>query len=230
MNSQPSKPNDAIIVYCDELCKSSICNSQELNLLNRDIDGLEANITIEFNKFVRNPENLSPRILDLLRIAAYVYCADRLINRGERDSLNNTAWSRAFEFHIPVSDIAFWSDGKVSTKMSEALAFMTGDRRFNFSFTKASLSPVNTDNQQLSLFSTEYLGQFKGSMIIMIENYVLLVIRQIIVPSEHKMLLQNIYEINIPTEPFNMALNAIIRRPLQAEKKLSGRGCFCFRR
>ncbi|TEB17504.1 7-cyano-7-deazaguanine synthase [Pelotomaculum sp. FP] len=157
MNSQPSKPNEAIIVYCDELCKSSICNSQELNLLNRDIDGLEANITIEFNKFVRNPENLSPRILDLLRIAAYVYCADRLINRGERDSLNNTAWSRAFEFHIPVSDIAFWSDGKVSTKMGEALAFMTGDRRFNFSFTKASLSPVNTDNQQLSLFSTEYI-------------------------------------------------------------------------
>lgn len=157
MNSQPSKSIDVTTVYCDELCKSDVCNSQELNLLNRDVNGLKANITIEFNKFVHNPESLSLRILDLLRIAAYTYCADRLVDRGERDSLSNSAWARSFDFHIPVSDIDFWSDTKVSSKMSEALAFMTGDRNFKFTFSKASLNPVNSDNQQLSLFSMEYI-------------------------------------------------------------------------
>ncbi len=157
MNSQSSESLIPIAVYCDELCKSNQCSTKELNLLNRDINGLEANITVGFSKFVRNPESLSPRILDLLRIAAYVYCADRLVYRGDRDSLSNTAWARSFDFHIPVSDIAFWSDNKVAAKMGEALAFMTGDRQFRFSFKQAKISPVETSNQQMSLFTTEYV-------------------------------------------------------------------------
>ena len=156
MNGQPSKSIDFTTVYCDELCESDVCKSKSLNLLYRDINCLKANITIAFNKFVHNSQSLSVRILDLLRIAAYVYCADRLVFRGERDSLNNSAWSRSFDFHIPVSDVDFWSDGKVSSKMSEALEFMTGDRNFIFNFSKASLNPVTYDTQ-LSLFSTEYV-------------------------------------------------------------------------
>jgi len=71
-------------VFCGELCRSVECTSTELNLLNRNINGLEANITIGYEKFVKDPENLPPRILDFLQIAAHIFCADRLIYRGGR--------------------------------------------------------------------------------------------------------------------------------------------------
>jgi len=153
---QPSQPLVVIPVYCAELCDSNLCNSSAINLLNRDIKDITANITVGFGKFVRNPENLPTRILDLLQIAAYVYCADRLVNRGERTSINNSAWARSFEFHIPVFDIDFWSNSKVSTKMGEVLKFMTGDRQYKFSFEKATISPIEDEAVQLSLFSNEY--------------------------------------------------------------------------
>jgi hypothetical protein len=121
-------------VFCGELCHSVRCTSTELNLLNRDINGLEANITIRYEKFVRDPENLPPRVLDLLQIAAYVFCSDRLIFRGDRKSISNKAWGRSFEFHIPVLDYSFWDNQVLKTALSEALVFMTGDRKYNFIF------------------------------------------------------------------------------------------------
>ena len=156
MKLKPSQPPVVIPVYCGELCNSNLCNSSMINLLNRDIEDIVANITVGFGNFIHNPENLPPRILDLLQIAAYVYCADRLVNRGERSSVNNSAWARSFEFHIPVFDIDFWSNDKVSMKMGEALKFMTGDRRYQFSFEAAMVSPIEDKVVQLSLFSNEY--------------------------------------------------------------------------
>jgi len=50
-------------VFCGELCRSNECTSTELNLLNRDINGLEANITIGYAKFVKEPENLPASVL-----------------------------------------------------------------------------------------------------------------------------------------------------------------------
>ena len=87
MISQPQRPPEIIEVYCGELCNTNQCNSKVLNLLNRNFDNIEPNITIAFDKFIRNPENLPSRILDLLHIASYVYCADRMVFRGKRDSL-----------------------------------------------------------------------------------------------------------------------------------------------
>ena len=156
MISHPTKVPEIVEVYCGELCKTNQCNSKELNLLNRNIDDVEANITIAFDKFISNPENLPPRILDLLYIAAYVYCADRMVFRGERDSLDNNAWARSFNFHISVADYSFWSTPKVQAKMSETLAFMTGDRRFKFDFVQATTNMLNLSNKQMSLFNKEY--------------------------------------------------------------------------
>lgn len=154
MKLQPSQAPTVIPVYCGELCDSNECNSSNIHLLNRDIKDISANITVGFEKFLRNPEILPPRILDLLQIAAYVYCADRLVNRGERTSVNNSSWARSFEFHIPVFDIDFWLNSKASIKMAEALTFMTGDRRYQFSFKKATIGPI--ESVQLSLFADEY--------------------------------------------------------------------------
>ena len=144
-----------VTVYCGELCKSNECNATTLNLLNRPLNGIEANITIRYEKFVIDPESLSPRILDLLQLAAHIFCADRLINRGERKSVNNESWARTIEFHMPVIDIEFWSDAALQTALSECLQFMTGDRKYSFVFTKANLSPLEPQARQLSLFTDE---------------------------------------------------------------------------
>jgi len=81
-----------VTVFCGELCKSNECNATTLNLLNRSLNDIAANITIGYEKFVNDPESLSPRILDLLQLAAHIFCADRLINRGDRESVNNESF------------------------------------------------------------------------------------------------------------------------------------------
>jgi len=150
-------------VFCGELCRSIECTSTELNLLNRDINGLEANIKIGYAKFVKEPENLPPRILDLLQIAAHVFCADRLIYRGGRDSISNKAWGRSFEFHIPVLDYDFWNNQTLQKALSDALVFMTGDRKYNFVFEKSKLGHLpKSELKQLSLFGDE-VEQIEGT-------------------------------------------------------------------
>ncbi|MEA4898651.1 MAG: hypothetical protein VB115_10445 [Christensenellaceae bacterium] len=144
-----------VTVYCGELCQSSDCNASVLNLLNRPLNGFEANVTVGYEKFVNDPESLPPRILDLLQLAAFIFCADRLINRGDRNSLHNESWARTFEFHLPVLDFEFWSDKNLQIALSECLKYMTGDREYSFIFTKANLSPVESKAKQLSFFSNE---------------------------------------------------------------------------
>jgi len=143
-------------VFCGELCRSAECSSTELNLRTRKIDGLEANITVKYDEFVRAPENLPPKILDLLQIAAYVFCADRLVNRGARESLSNDAWARSFEFHIPVLDYDFWNNPALQNALSEALVFMTGDRKYRFVFKPSRLGHLPQTVRQLSIFKDEF--------------------------------------------------------------------------
>lgn len=143
-------------VFCGELCKSNTCDSSTINLLHRDLDNITANITIGFDKFVRDPEALPPRIIDLLQVAAYVFCADRMRFRGPRDSINNNSWARSFEINIPVMDYKFWNDSNVSNNISEALQFMTGDREYVFHFYKAKKNILETKNKQLCLFKGEF--------------------------------------------------------------------------
>lgn len=149
-------PSKLVKVYCGELCRSSDCTAAELNLLHREINGIEPNVTIGYSKFVDDPEHLPPRILDLLQIAAYVFCADRMAYRGDRFSVNNNAWARSFEFHIPVMDIDFWNNQELQNALSEALVFMTGDRKYCFNFTKSELGHLHEPEfKQLSIFNSD---------------------------------------------------------------------------
>ena len=77
----------------------------------------ERNIQLSLPDFVRDVYHLPDRLLDLLEIAAYVFSADRLIRRGERDDVEYHAWARSFEFRIRVRDHAFWSQDDVSTSL-----------------------------------------------------------------------------------------------------------------
>ena len=147
---------DIIRVNCGELCTSRDCTASEINLLHRDNGDITSNITIGYAKFVKDADELPERILDLLQIAAYAFCGDRMANRGKRDSVNNEAWARSFEFHIPVLDLDFWSNSKTKKALNDALTFMTGDRGYNFIFSQSDKNPAEVLNKQISLFSGEY--------------------------------------------------------------------------
>lgn len=149
-------PIKKIQVYCSELCQSSTCGPDELNLLNYPVNDLEPNVTIGYEGFVFDPSSLPDRVLDLLQIAAMVFCADRMVRRGERESISNKAWARSFVFHISVLDFDFWNDQRIQNALLEAVLFMTGDRSYEFDFHKAEIGHYEEKkNQQLSLFSEE---------------------------------------------------------------------------
>ena len=144
-------PN-VIRVNCGELCTTRECTAAEINLLHRDIGDTTSNITIGYAKFVRDADELPERILDLLQIAAYVFCGDRMANRGKRDSVNNGAWPRSFEFYIPVLDLDFWSNAKTKKVLNDALTFMTGDRGYNFIFSQSDKNPARLSTNKYRFF------------------------------------------------------------------------------
>lgn len=149
-------PVKTIQVYCGELCRSSECGPDTINLVNYRVNDLEPNVKIGYEGFISDPKTLSDRVLDLLQISAMVFCADRMARRGERDSVNYKAWSRSFSIHISVLDFDFWNTDKIKSALSEALCFMTGDRSFNFIFYKAEKGHIEEKKyQQLQLFSEE---------------------------------------------------------------------------
>jgi 7-cyano-7-deazaguanine synthase in queuosine biosynthesis len=67
---------------------------------------------------------LSPRMIDLLRIASAVYVTDRIIRRVRNGSVG---WSRTLRLEIDVLEPAFWKSLSISELLSELLAFLTGD-------------------------------------------------------------------------------------------------------
>ena len=91
--------------------------------------------------FVRSVNYLSPRCLDLLEIAAYVFAADRLTPRGSREAVEYQAWSRRLHFIVKVRDYEFWRESKVCNALKSALRFSTGDQNYEFTFQAGHATP-----------------------------------------------------------------------------------------
>src|SRR5437899_1488093 len=74
-------------------------------LIELDSVGDKANVNIRFENVAKVfNQHLSPRLVDLLEIAAYVFSADCATSRGTQwtDDGATEAWSRDFAFVIPV--------------------------------------------------------------------------------------------------------------------------------
>ena len=110
---------------------------------NSNVPG-KRNIKLSLPDFVRDVYHLPDRLLDLLEIAAYVFSADRLTGRGERDAVEYYTWARSFEFRIRVRDQVFWSQDSVKHKLAEALTFITGDRHFTCIFQSGHHTPATS--------------------------------------------------------------------------------------
>jgi len=74
-------------------------------------------------------KHLSPRLVDLLEIAAYVFTADCATQRGTEWTDDDTSepWSRNFRFVIPVRDHNFWCASDVQQLLVQVLKFLSDD-------------------------------------------------------------------------------------------------------
>jgi 7-cyano-7-deazaguanine synthase in queuosine biosynthesis len=120
-------------------------------------DNPDRNVNLQLPRFVVQLFHLPPRILDLLEIAAYVFAADRVANRGSREAVELHAWRRAMHFVIRVRDTDFWNQSPVKQKLSAALIFMTGDRDYSFDFEPGHSTPLTSlfDREEFTVVPQE---------------------------------------------------------------------------
>jgi Queuosine biosynthesis protein QueC len=104
--------------------------------------------------------SLPSRLADLLDLATYVFCADRLVSRGGKTGRRLGAdWRRDLRFVIPVREPDRWSSPEVSGSLEHLLAFMSDDRmRFEFvsgDFPASSSDYFDFDSEvdEVTLFS-----------------------------------------------------------------------------
>lgn len=85
--------------------------------------------------------NLTDIELDLLEIAAYVYCADQSTCRGGKVRIDyGQAWYRHLRLEIPVRCPDFWSSDEVRNNLAELLNDLSGDN-FEFAFSRLKSPP-----------------------------------------------------------------------------------------
>lgn len=101
----------------------------------------ENRMLLQLPNFIRSVGTVPKRVVDLLELCAYVFAADRLVSRGETDSVVFDSWSRTFHFGVKVRDFDFWNDPVTKKKLSELLEFISGDRQFRFEFVAGHATP-----------------------------------------------------------------------------------------
>ena len=151
-----------VLVLCNGASSpdESYKNNRTIVLDYRDTESTLANVRLALPDFVQDVYYLPDRILDLLELAAYVYCADRMTSRGPKDAVEYHAWARSFHFVVRVRDYDFWNDSEVSAWLSRALQFMTGDREYTFSFQAGHSTPKTSmfDEEQFQIGTTQNLN------------------------------------------------------------------------
>ena len=92
--------------------------------------GPNANVDVRLEDVARVfLEHLSPRLRDLLEIAAYVFAADAATRRGTQwlDEGATEPWSRDLRFVVSVRDVGFWSRDDVCQTLVKILRFLSDD-------------------------------------------------------------------------------------------------------
>ena len=112
-------------------------------------------VRLRLPDFVRSVGTISPRVLDLMELAGYLFAADRLTTRGQPDALLYDSWSRRFHFAMKVRDAKFWNSEVTKKKLIDFLLFVTGDREYLFEFlpghTTAKLTYRRPDTRRESV-------------------------------------------------------------------------------
>ncbi len=100
-----------------------------------DAIGDKHNVNIRFEDVARKfQRNISPRLMDFLEIASYVFTADCSTLRGEwTDAQGDEPWGRDIGFLIAVREPEFWETPRVKRLMQDVLRFLSDDT-YSFQF------------------------------------------------------------------------------------------------
>lgn len=104
-----------------------------------DVQGDGRNVNLRIEDISRSMvSNVPDLLLDLLEVAAYVYCADQQASRGS-DKLTDLGsnWRRQMRLTIPVRNPGLWASHAVMEALHETLRFLSDDT-WEFEFVKAS--------------------------------------------------------------------------------------------
>jgi 7-cyano-7-deazaguanine synthase in queuosine biosynthesis len=141
--------------------------------INLDSIGKKANVHIRFENVAKVfHQHLSPRLVDFLEIASYVYSADCATSRGKAwtDDDSTEPWGRDLAFVIPVREPDFWNSSEVTDLIIDVLTFLSNDK---YSFTFVRLEHDRTDQQQYleygeledwPFYATERVIMFSGGL------------------------------------------------------------------
>lgn len=117
------------------------------------VDQANPTVDIGLPNFVAGVYHLPGRVLDLLEIAAYIFCTDRWLDRGAKDAVEYNGWGRIIHYVIRVRDYDFWSSREVSDLLSRAIEWATGDQSHTFSWVPGHSTPAAGlfDSEQFQL-------------------------------------------------------------------------------
>jgi hypothetical protein len=141
-----------------------------------DVQGSNRNVNLRISDITRTMLSTLPDLLlDLLEVAAYVYCADQHATRGDESLAQaGSTWRRAMLFSIPVRLPEVWTSAPVLTALTETLGFLSDDI-YDFRFVPAvapfmesatyfpELSETTAETDLIALFSGG-LDSFAGAV------------------------------------------------------------------
>lgn len=104
-----------------------------------DVQGTARNVNLRISDINRAMlSNIPEVLLDLLEVAAYIYCADQRSRRGsEKLTGHGRDWRRVMTFTIPVRRPDLWASEPVTDTLCETLGFLSDDS-YSFFFVKAT--------------------------------------------------------------------------------------------
>lgn len=131
-----------------------------------DVQGEAKNVNLRIDYITRTMlGNVPDLLIDLLEVAAYIYCADQRLGRGS-DKLTNFGenWRRRLHFSIPVRLREVWQHSDVQDLLAETLGFLSDDS-YSFDFRRAdapvqpkelyfpNLIDASMEHDEIALFS-----------------------------------------------------------------------------
>lgn len=131
-----------------------------------DVHGAAKNVNLRIDYISRTMLGNVPYLLiDLLELAAYVYCADQRLIRGS-DKLTRFGenWRRSLHFSVPVRHLEVWQDTDVQELLVDTLGFLSDDSyEFDFRRAEAPVQPrelyfpdlidTSAEHDEVALFS-----------------------------------------------------------------------------
>lgn len=156
-------------VYCGGITPSASGQEEILELDVREVSG---NINLKIMDIHRSMVvSIPDTLMDLLEVAAYVYCADQRVKRGG-DTLSDTGgdWRRDFHYVIPVRNPDLWNSTAVKDALADTLWFLTEDSHA-FEFVQGGTPNLNTaqaylqfDGENEAAFQPDEVALFSGGL------------------------------------------------------------------